>query len=616
LRPLGRLDAERLRGHRSTALGFGMSRQADTRYSSLRFADYVAKMWPFARPHRTHLAGIVALAALSSGLAAGEPLLLRQLFDSLLSPHASRATYCAFGGLGALLLSSELLSARLDRLTWKVRLGLDYALMQAGIERLHSLPLAYHSEHNVGATLTKIERGIAGSMAAFSDLTVRLLPALVYLTVSICVMVRLEWRLACAVLLFAPLPAWMGARAAVEQTAREQALMTRWTRLFARFNEVLTGIVVVKSFVMEEREQRRFLSGVSEANQLVLRGVETDATTHRNKNSLVVLARLFALGLGAVLVVRHAITLGTLIAFVSYLGGLFHPVQTLTSMYQTLRRASVSIDALLSIFDAADTLPDREHACEPSGLRGEVEFRAVEFRYKPERPVLDGLSFSIHAGEMVALVGPSGAGKSTLVTLLQRMYDPGAGAILIDGCDIRDFKQRSLRQNIGVVLQDAGLFSDSVGDNIAFGKPGASQQAIEAAARAAHAHDFITRLPQGYDTLVGERGCKLSGGERQRIAIARALLKDAPILVLDEATSALDAESEELVQQALQQLTRGRTTLVIAHRLSTITSADRIVVLRDGAIVEIGKHHELVANDQYYAGLVRKQQLGLSIHAA
>jgi ATP-binding cassette subfamily B protein len=570
---------------------------------------YVGKLWPYVREHRRKLAAMVALGALGSGLAALEPLLLQQLFDSLIDPSRHRRALLAFAALAGLLWSSEVLNAGLDWLTWRVRLALDYALMRAGVERLHALPLAYHAEQNVGATLTKIERGIAGSMAAFSDLTLRFLPSLIYLCASVVVMVKLEWRLALAVLVFAPWPAWIGARAAAEQTTREHALLTRWTHLFARFNEVLSGLVVVTSFAMEEREQQRFLGGVREANGLVLRGVVTDAATNFKKNTLVSGARLFALALGGYLVARREITLGTLLAFVSYLGGLFHPVQTLTGMYQTLRRASVSVASLLSILDAEDTLPESEHAREAQGLRGEVEFRAIDFSYPAGRPVLLQFNLNIRAGEMVALVGPSGAGKSTLMTLLQRLYDPQAGSILIDGCDIRGLKQRSLRQNIAVVLQDPCLFSDSIRDNIAFGRPEATDSQIEAAARAANAHEFIMSLPEGYATLVGERGCKLSGGQRQRIAIARALLKDAPILVLDEATSALDAETEEKVQEALRRLTRGRTTLVIAHRLATVIAADRIVVLRDGNIAEIGNHAELVANDNYYAGLVRKQQL-------
>jgi len=575
------------------------------------FAAYARRLWPYARGQRKALLIIMALAVLGASLAACEPLLMRWLFDSLLTAAERDNTLWAFAALAAVLIGTELLNARLDCLTWKARLALDFGLMQAGVERLHALPLAYHSDQNVGATLTKIERGIAGTMAAFSDLCLRLVPSLMYLALSTFVMFRLEWRLSLVVLLFAPLPAWVGARAAAEQTAREQSLMARWTKLFARFNEVLSGIVVVKSFTMEEHEKRRFLGGVSEAQHVVLRGVATDARTNQRKNLLTALARLSALAAGGLLVAHKEISLGTLIAFVGYLGGLFHPVQTLTGMYQSLRRARVSIDALLSILDADETVRDPEHAREAGPLRGQIEFREVGFRYKSERPVIDNVSLAIQPGEMIAFVGPSGAGKSTLMTLLQRLYDPQRGAILIDGHDIRSWKQRSLRQNIGVVLQDACLFSDSVRDNIGFGRTGATHAEIEAAARAAFAHDFIMKLPQGYDTPIGERGCKLSGGEKQRIAIARALLKDAPILVLDEATSALDAESEQHVQEALKALARGRTTLVIAHRLSTITSADRIVVLRDGAIAEIGSHAELMRQSRYYASLVRKQTAAL-----
>jgi ATP-binding cassette subfamily B protein len=547
------------------------------------------------------------LAVGGAALAALEPLVIKQLFDGWLEPVPGRSVWLWLGSLAAILLGAEALNARLDRLVWRVRLRVDYALLSAAIERLHALPLAYHRELSVGATMTRIQRGIAGTMVGFSELIVRLLPALIYLGVSLIVMIRLEWRLALTVLLLAPLPALLGARAAREQTLREHALMERWTSLYARFNEVLSGILVVKSFVMEEHEKRRFLGGVGEANQLVLRGVATDARTNATKNLLCVLARLGALGWGGMLVMSHEITLGTLVAFVGYLGGVLNPVQALTGMYQTLRRASVSLESVLSILDAQDALLDRPDARDIGRLRGDVEFRDVAFGYRPGQRVLERIDLHVQPGELVALVGPSGAGKTTLMALLQRLYDPARGAILVDGYDLRELTQRSLRAQIGVVLQEGMLFSDSVRDNIAFGKFGASLADVERAARAANAHEFILALPQGYDTPIGERGCKLSGGERQRIGIARALLKDAPILVLDEATSALDAENEELVQQALARLTYDRTTFVIAHRLSTITSADRIVVFRDGTISEIGSHIELMSLDGYYASLVRKQ---------
>jgi ATP-binding cassette subfamily B protein len=477
------------------------------------------------------------------------------------------------------------------------------------VDRLHSLPLDYHRSSSVGATMTKIERGATGVTAAFSEFAVQLFPALVYLCVSVTIMFRIDVRLALLVLVFAPLPALVGAFAAREQTQRDHGLMQRWTRIFSRFNEVLSGILVVKSFVMEEREKRRFLSGVADANQIVLRGVATDSRYNALRSGISTAARILSLGVGGVLVMRGEIGVGTLVAFLAYLAGVFQPVQALTGIYQALRRATVSGESVLSIVEAQASLIDAVDARDAGTLRGEVEFRDVSFGYQPDKLLLEHVDFHAQPGCVIALVGPSGAGKSTLMALLQRLYAPSSGKILLDGQDVQGLTQHSVRAQIGVVLQEGLLFSDSVRDNIAFGRPSASAAEIEAAARAANAHDFISALPAGYDTLVGERGSKLSGGERQRIAIARALLKNAPILVLDEATSALDAENEEKVQAALAHLTHARTTFVIAHRLSTVMSADLILVLKDGAICESGSHEQLMQAGGYYAFLAKKHFL-------
>ncbi|HEY9510008.1 MAG TPA: ABC transporter ATP-binding protein, partial [Verrucomicrobiae bacterium] len=306
------------------------------------------------------------------------------------------------------------------------------------------------------------------------------------------------------------------------------------------------------------------------------------------------------------------ITVGTLIAFLGYVGGLFGPVQGLTGIYQTIQRAYVSLDEIFSILDFQEHLGDAQDAQEITQVKGDVTFENVKFRYEDRsRPILDGVSLDVKAGQTLAIVGPSGSGKTTMMALVMRFYDPHEGVIRLDGKDIRTLKQRSLRRNIGTVLQDPLLFNDTVRNNIAYGRPEATMQEVEQAARAANAHSFISQLPDKFETMVGERGGRLSVGERQRVAIARALLKNPPILVLDEATSSLDAESEALVQEALDRLMKGRTTFVIAHRLATVVNADRIIVLKNGRIDESGTHDELMRQRGYYSTLVERQTRGL-----
>jgi subfamily B ATP-binding cassette protein MsbA len=374
--------------------------------------------------------------------------------------------------------------------------------------------------------------------------------------------------------------------------------------------EGLESIRVVNAYGRQDREEEN-LSAVSRAT------VTAALKARRIKSVLSPVVAIVAaictgivLWRGTALVLADVMTIGALTVFLTYLGKFFKPVQDLAKMGSTIAQTAVAIERVQVLLETDDVTPERIDARDPATLKGAIEFEHVAFAYDPKAPVLKDVHAKIAPGQFVGIVGPTGGGKSTVVSMIPRFYDPTAGRVLVDGTDLRDFKLRGLRGQIGFVLQDTVLFRGTVRDNIAYGRPTATDAEIVEAARLANADEFIAKMPDGYHTMVGERGLTLSGGQRQRIGIARAIIRNAPILILDEPTAALDTESEKLVMEALERLMKGRTVLTIAHRLSTIRDAHKILVLKDGVVAEEGTHDELVARNGVYASLHRIQAGG------
>ena len=371
--------------------------------------------------------------------------------------------------------------------------------------------------------------------------------------------------------------------------------------------ERIGGYTLVKSFGAEQREVRGFFSRARGLHVLVMDNVRITNLSSTIVQWLTEMATLALIWYGGYLIFKGEASIGEVVAFIHLLRQLYFPVNRISEMNTVLHNSLAAIDRIFEVFDTQPEVRERPGAMRLPRLSGDIRFEGVSFGYGAGSPVLREVGLHMRAGEMIALVGPSGAGKTSLVQLIPRFFDPDAGRVTVDGYDLRDVTLRSLRSQIGIVAQDTVLLSGSVRENILYSLPDASDELLRRVARAAHAEEFITRLPEGYDTLLGERGAKLSGGQRQRVAIARAFLRDPRILILDEATSALDSESEHLIQDALRQLMRGRTSVVIAHRLSTILDADRIVVMDQGRIVQVGSHAQLLAEGGLYGRLYERQ---------
>jgi ATP-binding cassette subfamily B protein/subfamily B ATP-binding cassette protein MsbA len=492
-------------------------------------------------------------------------------------------------------------------LTARIGYGLVYRLRCELFTHIQQLPLAFHHQARRGEVLTKVSGDTTVLRDVFAESTLDIVTHVLAVTGMFVIMFVLNWQLSLIVAATFPLllTVFVHFQRRIKASARRQRKQEG--KVVSQLSEVLTAIPVVQAFGREGYEAQRFETESARNLSEGIHFARTDAAASRSVDIISAVGHAIVIFFGAWQALQGRLSPGDVLIFATYVGKMYKPIKKLVRLSTKLVKAAVSAQRIAEILNIAPDIQDAPNAIVACNLRWEITFKAVSFRYAGDQNALDDVSFTITAGQRVALVGASGAGKSTIVNLILRLYDPRAGAILVDGVDLRAYQRVSLRRQIGLVLQDSILFGATVAENIAYGKPEATPAEIEAAARQAHAHDFIMALPDGYDTVIGEMGSTLSGGQRQRIAIARALVKQPSVLILDEPTSALDAESEMLVKDTINRLGQGKTTLVIAHNLATIRDFDQILVLRDGRLVEQGTHAELMGRQGYYHELFRLQ---------
>jgi ABC-type multidrug transport system fused ATPase/permease subunit len=468
---------------------------------------------------------------------------------------------------------------------------------------LQELSLAYYDTTRVGTVLSTLTSDVQTVQGFASTSTLNIFTDTLTLAGMIVVMFWLRWDFALIALAVTPLLAIFVFRVNKAVKTAVTDVRSRQSDLMATLQEGLQSIEVVQAFSQEEYQERQLRSASMQTVTAWLKARRVSSLLSPVVGLAIAICTGLVLWRGALLILAGTMTAGALTVFLAYLAKFFQPVRDLAVMTNTIAQVSVAFQRVLAVCDADKIIPERAAPKEPPPFRGGIAFENIAFGYDPAVPVLKDITFAISPGQMVGIVGPTGSGKSTVVRLIPRFRDPDSGHIKIDGVDIRDYKLHGLRCQIGFVLQDTVLLRGTVRDNIAFGRPDATEDEIIEAAKLANAHEFITRMPDGYCGLVGDRGATLSGGQRQRIGIARALIRDNPILILDEPTAALDAESEELVIQAMERLMEGRTVITIAHRLSTLRNADKIIVINDGVVAEDGTHEELLELGGLYAHL-------------
>ncbi len=560
-----------------------------------------------AQPWR--LASVVMLTLVSTALELLPPRITQHIIDDVLAPRTNidLLVWLVFGLLGVRLLfcaaavTMEWLSLRLGhRGVQDIRSDL--------YRKLQFLPLRFYDRRTAGSLISRMSNDsdrLEGFLA--SDLPLVVSKVLLFVGI-LGMLLETNWRLALLVLLPIP-PIVLGGSRIWKRVMRHWIRWgARWSRLSSHLSESIGGIRVVKAFAQESRESERFDRRNEDLREVTVAGERTWFVFFSVTNFLMSWGVFLVWYFGGRQILGGEMTLGALVAFISYLWMLYEPLRWFGELYNVLLRAFAGAERIFEVTDSRPETCDGTDAVPLPRMEGRVVFRDVFFGYDRGKPVLKGIDLVVNPGEMVGLVGKSGAGKSTLINLICRFYDPDRGRIEIDGTDMRDVRLEDLRSRIGMVQQEPFLFDGTIAENIAYGKPNATFGEVIRAAAAAEAHEFIVQKPDGYDMKVGEEGGNLSGGEKQRISIARAILHDPRILILDEATSSLDTRTEWKIQKAISHLVRGRTTFAIAHRLSTLRSADRLVVLDDGKVAEVGTHHELMSRKGIFYRLVKSQQ--------
>ncbi|MDY0743883.1 ABC transporter ATP-binding protein/permease [Paucibacter sp. R3-3] len=576
----------------------------------------IAKLLPYLWRYRwrVSLALLFMLGAKLSNV--GVPVLLKTLVDRMaIKPGSAESLAVVPLGLllayGGLRLSTSLFTELRELIFAKATEGTSRSISLQVFRHLHDLSLRFHLERQTGGMTRDIERGTRAVQSLISYSLYSIVPTLIEV-VLVLTLLGVKFDAWFAWITFAALAFY------ITFTVKVTEWRTQYRRLLNELDSVahsraidsLLNYETVKYFNNEDFEARRYDESLERLRRTQLKSQSTLSMLNTGQQLIIALALVAMLWRATQGVVSGTMSLGDLVMVNAFMIQLYIPLNFLGVIYREIKQSLTDLDKMFRLLEREREVADVPSALPLDVVGAAVRFEHVNFAYDPTRPILHDVSFEIPAGKKVAVVGPSGSGKSTLARLLYRFYDVDGGAITIDGQDLRAITQASLRRAIGIVPQDTVLFNDTVAYNIAYGRPGASREEVEAAARAAHVHGFIAATPKGYDTMVGERGLKLSGGEKQRVAIARTLLKDPPLLIFDEATSALDSSNERAIQAELESVGRNKTVLVIAHRLSTIVDAHEILVLEAGRIVERGHHQDLLAKQGVYTRMWRLQLSG------